>query len=109
MLGGERVETTSSMYSVQPLTLLSRNVQKLHLSVLRSQNAALHCPQVKQSGQLCVAKGDGLWDWATSPTKPHAADAQWLHHSAAVWGRNYRRMARCERSFFFTDAALMAQ
>lgn len=78
------------------------------MSVLWSQNGALHYPQVKRSGQLCVmlrvtACGVGPLGPARH-VQPRTAllVSQRLHHRAAVWGRNYRRTARCERSLIYT-------
>lgn len=53
-------------------------------------------PQVKQSGQLCVARGNGLWDYGllrpARRVQPCTASLmpQRLHHGAAVSRRNDR-------------------
>lgn len=47
-----------------PAVRLSRHIWKFDLCLFCALKM-LRCTPVEQSGQLCVAKGNGLWDWAT--------------------------------------------
>lgn len=107
-LDGERVETTSSVYSIQPLTLRSGypTMSKSYICVCFVLPEC--CAALPTGETVCcvLLRATACEIGPLRPARrvqPCAASlvSQRLHHRAAAWGRNYRRITRCERSFIY--------